>query len=120
MGHLPEAQEFFVVLRHELRAIVGDDLRSPLGILLPRPLQHQLGVGFLHRLPDLCPADRFFEIQSQLRQTLEAGIQDNLLELALRGKPQAPFYMVGRMDGQSVVLCRCAFFRGERNATVTS
>jgi len=52
----------------------------------------------------LCPADRFFEIQSQLRQTIEAGIQENLLELALRGKPQAPFYMVGRMDGQSVVL----------------
>ena len=52
----------------------------------------------------LCPADRFFEIQSQLRQTIEQGIQENLLELALRGKPQAPFYMVGRMDGQSVVL----------------
>ena len=52
----------------------------------------------------LCPADRFFEIQSELRKTIEAGIQDNLVELALRGKPQAPFYMVGRMDGQSVVL----------------
>jgi transposase InsO family protein len=52
----------------------------------------------------LCPADRFFEIQSQLRKTMEAGIQENLLELALRGKPQAPFYMVGRMDGQSVIL----------------
>jgi len=52
----------------------------------------------------LCPADRFFEIQTQLRKTIENGIQENLLELALRGKPQAPFYMVGRMDGQSVVL----------------
>lgn len=52
----------------------------------------------------LCPADRFFEIQSQLRKTIEVGIQENLLELALRGKPQAPFYMVGRMDGQSVIL----------------
>ena len=52
----------------------------------------------------LCPADRFFEIQTQLRKTIETGIQDNLLELALRGKPQAPFYMVGRLDGQSVVL----------------
>lgn len=52
----------------------------------------------------LCPADRFFEIQTQLRKTIEEGIQENLLELALRGKPQAPFYMVGRMDGQSVVL----------------
>jgi transposase InsO family protein len=62
-----------------------------------------------HRRPNqgiegLCPADRFFEIQSELRKTIETGIQDNLLELALRGKPQSPFYMVGRMDGQSVVL----------------
>ena len=52
----------------------------------------------------LCPADRFFEIQTQLRQTIEAGIQENLLEMALRGQPRAPFYMVGRMEGQSVVL----------------
>jgi transposase InsO family protein len=52
----------------------------------------------------LCPADRYFEIASQLRKTLEAGIQDNLLELALRGQPKAPFYMVGRMEGQSVIL----------------
>lgn len=52
----------------------------------------------------LCPADRFFEIQSALRQTIEAGIKENLLEMALRGQPRAPFYMVGRLDGQSVVL----------------
>ena len=52
----------------------------------------------------LCPADRFFEIQSELRKTIEAGIKDNLLEMALRGQPRAPFYMVGRMEGQSVVL----------------
>jgi transposase InsO family protein len=52
----------------------------------------------------LCPADRFFEIQSALRQTIEAGIKENLLEIALRGQPRAPFYMVGRMEGQSVVL----------------
>ena len=52
----------------------------------------------------LCPADRFFEVASQLRQTIEAGIKENLLELALRGEPKAPFYMVGRMEGQSVIL----------------
>jgi transposase InsO family protein len=52
----------------------------------------------------LCPADRFFEIATQLRNTIEAGIQDNLLEMALRGEPKAPFYMVGRMEGQSVIL----------------
>jgi transposase InsO family protein len=52
----------------------------------------------------LCPADRFFEIQVELRKTIEAGIRENLLEMALRGQPRAPFYMVGRMEGQSVVL----------------
>jgi putative transposase len=52
----------------------------------------------------LCPADRFFEIAGELRKTIEAGVKDNLLEMALRGQPRAPFYMVGRMDGQSVVL----------------
>jgi hypothetical protein len=35
---------------------------------------------------------------------MEAGIKENLLELALRGQPRAPFYMVGRMEGQSVIL----------------
>jgi transposase InsO family protein/transposase-like protein len=52
----------------------------------------------------LCPADRYFEIQTGLRKTIEKGIQENLLEMALRGKPRLPFYMVGRMEGQSVVL----------------
>src|SRR5512136_1249164 len=35
---------------------------------------------------------------------MEQGIADNVLEMALRGKPKEPFYMVGRMEGQSVVL----------------
>jgi transposase InsO family protein len=52
----------------------------------------------------LCPADRYFEIAGELRKTMEQGIADNVLEMALRGKPKEPFYMVGRMEGQSVVL----------------
>jgi hypothetical protein len=35
---------------------------------------------------------------------MEQGIAENVLEMALRGKPREPFYMVGRMEGQSVVL----------------
>ena len=62
-----------------------------------------------HRRPhqgitSLCPADRYFEIQNELKQTIERGVADNCLEMALRGKPQAPFYMVGRMHGQNVVI----------------
>jgi transposase InsO family protein len=52
----------------------------------------------------LCPADRFFEIQHDLKRTLEKGVEENALELALRGRPVDPFYMVGRMGGQSVVI----------------
>jgi transposase InsO family protein len=52
----------------------------------------------------LCPADRFFEIQHDLKRTLKKGVEENTLELALRGRPVDPFYMVGRMGGQSVVI----------------
>src|SRR5512134_3878456 len=55
-------------------------------------------------LEGLCPADRFFGIAQELRQVIEQGIQENVLELALRGEPQSPFYMVGRMGEQSVVI----------------
>lgn len=62
-----------------------------------------------HRRPHqgiggLCPADRYFEIQNELKQTLERGIEDNCLEMALRGRAHSPFYMVGRMNGQNVVI----------------
>jgi transposase InsO family protein len=52
----------------------------------------------------LCPADRFFEIETALKRTLEQGVEENALEMALRGKPRDPFYMVGRMGDQSVVI----------------
>jgi transposase InsO family protein len=52
----------------------------------------------------VCPADRYFEVAGELRKTMAAGVADNVLEMALRGMPRAPFYMVGRMEGQSVVL----------------
>jgi transposase InsO family protein len=52
----------------------------------------------------LCPANRFFEIAHDLKKTLKKGVEENVLELALRGRPVDPFYMVGRMGGQSVVI----------------
>jgi hypothetical protein len=57
-----------------------------------------LGIG------GLCSADRYFEVHGELRRTIEKGVEENVLELALRGQPRSPFYMVGRMEGQSVVL----------------
>lgn len=52
----------------------------------------------------MCPADRFFQIHKELRATIERGVAANVEELALRGKPVEPFYMVGRMGEQSVVI----------------
>jgi len=62
-----------------------------------------------HRRPNqgingLCPADRYFEIRADVRKAMEAGMAENQLELALRGRPQRPFYMVGRLDERSVVM----------------
>ncbi len=55
-------------------------------------------------LEGLFPADRFFAIAKELRAVIERGIADNVQELALRGQPQEPFYMVGRLGQQSVVI----------------
>jgi hypothetical protein len=55
-------------------------------------------------LEGMCPADRYFAIQEELKKTIAAGIKENLLELALRGEPKNPFYLMGRMGNQSVSL----------------
>ena len=55
-------------------------------------------------IQSLCPADRYFEIAGDVRKTIERGVKENALELALRGKTREPFYLVGRMDGQAVTL----------------
>jgi len=66
----------------------------------------------LHQIPSaiiaLLAGGLFFSLnllnQNDLKKTLQRGIADNSLELALRGKPRSPFYMVGRMNGQNVVI----------------
>jgi transposase-like protein len=52
----------------------------------------------------LCPADRFFAIQKELGEVMRKGMEANLKELALRGKPQEPVYVVGRVGDRSVVI----------------
>lgn len=56
------------------------------------------------KIEGMCPADRYFEVASEVRKVVERQIEENVLELALRGKARPPFYLVGRMNGQSVVL----------------
>jgi Integrase core domain len=41
----------------------------------------------------LCPADRCFEIQAELRKTIEQGVAENVLEMALRGKPPCALFV---------------------------
>ena len=55
-------------------------------------------------LDGLCPADRFYRIEQAVRSEMEKGIAANVRELALHGKPQTPFYMMGRMGDQSVTI----------------
>jgi hypothetical protein len=46
------------------------------------------------------PADRFFGADRVVRQTLEARVAANALELARDGLPRPPFYLAGQAGGQ--------------------
>ena len=48
----------------------------------------------------LVPADRFFGVASEVRQTLAARVAANALELAKNGLPKKPFYLTGQVGGQ--------------------
>jgi len=48
----------------------------------------------------LVPADRFFGAAPEVRQTLQARVAANALELARQGVPKAPFYLTGQVGGQ--------------------
>jgi transposase InsO family protein len=48
----------------------------------------------------LVPADRFFGAATEVRQTLQARVAANALELARNGLPKAPFYLTGQVGGQ--------------------
>ena len=52
----------------------------------------------------LCPADRFFEVQGEVKKAIEQGIAENALELALRGKPTKSLFLFGRIGERSVLL----------------
>jgi transposase InsO family protein len=54
------------------------------------------------RLGGLVPADRFFDAAAEVKQTLQARVAANALELARHGVPKPPFYLTGQVGGQSV------------------
>jgi hypothetical protein len=57
-----------------------------------------------HQGIDAVPADRFFGADSVVRQTLEARVAANALELARNGLPRPPFYLTGQAGGQDFSL----------------
>jgi transposase InsO family protein len=70
----------------------------------------------------LVPADRFFQAAPQVRQTLQARVAANALELARHGLPKAPFYLTGQVgdqpfslhaEGERVILTRADAARQE-------
>jgi transposase InsO family protein len=52
-------------------------------------------------LDGLVPADRFFQLAPQVKETLQARVSANALELARTGLPKAPFYLTGQAGGQT-------------------
>lgn len=50
------------------------------------------------------PADRYFKVADEVRKTIEQGVKENAERLSLGKDPVKPFYMVGRMGDQAVVI----------------
>lgn len=77
-----------------------DELREQLQLYVKhynfqRP--HQ-GIG------GLTPADRFFEIETEVKKQMSRRIAENALELALKGTVKKPFFMVGRVGDSNVAI----------------
>lgn len=50
------------------------------------------------------PADRYFKVADSVRAVIEKGVRENAERLSLGKDPIKPFYMVGRMGDQAVVI----------------
>jgi transposase InsO family protein len=102
---LGKIEAFWKHLKEEFlaRVVAGsiNDLRERLRYWIDsfynfqRP--HQ-GIG------NLVPADRFFKTADTVRHVIEKGVAANAERLALGQEPVKPFYMVGRMGDQAVVI----------------
>ncbi|MCP3915501.1 MAG: transposase family protein, partial [bacterium] len=55
-------------------------------------------------LDGLIPADVFFSAAPEVRQSMDARVAANALELAKHGKPRKAFYLTGRVGDESVSL----------------
>jgi len=74
--------------------------------------RERLAHGFAHynffrphqSLKGLVPADRFFQAEPLLRQTLGAQLSKDEIDLALRDKPRRPVFLFGQIGDQQLSL----------------
>ncbi len=74
-----------------------EDARRRIGHFIDHYNFHRTHQG----IDGLVPADRFFGSASEVRQTMQARIAANALELARHGVPKKPFYLTGRAGGEA-------------------
>ena len=75
MRHARDANELLEVASDELRAIVGDDSRLRLRVLLLRSLQNHFDVGFSHGLPQIPMHEETTEPIQNAAQVIEGAAQ---------------------------------------------
>jgi len=101
-----------------------EDARRRLGLYFDHHNFHRTHQG----IGGLVPADRFFRSAPEVKQTLQARVAKNALELAQHGLPRKDFYLTGRVgdvgislhaEGEQVVLTREDGTREEVNLAAT-
>ena len=53
-------------------------------------------------LKGMVPADRFFDVEDQIREELERNLSTNELKIAIDEKPKKPFYFMGQIGEQKI------------------
>ena len=52
----------------------------------------------------LMPADRYYRVAAEVKQTIASGCAANALAIARTGKPKKPFYLVGRLGDKELTI----------------
>lgn len=55
-------------------------------------------------LDGMTPADRFFGVEKEIREKMEAQISENALRMALGELPRTPVFLIGQIGDQSISL----------------
>lgn len=102
---LGKVESFWKHLKDEFlsRVVTGsiNDLRERLRLWIDSHYNfHRPHQG----IENAAPADRYFKMADQVRETIQKGVARNAEELSLGRDPIKPFYLAGRMGDQEVVI----------------